>query len=91
MSAATRNAAKASRRASDSDTALHRPAPQRLRRPRGPSRTIAAWVPVSPGKLQHLVDQLTQADWLTEAALIHTHLTGQLTERVLPLACPLLA
>ncbi len=50
---------------------------------------LAAWVPVDPGELQQLVDQLTQADWLTDAALTDTHLTGQLTERVLPLTCPL--
>ncbi|MFD9517885.1 hypothetical protein [Streptomyces sp. NPDC059979] len=49
---------------------------------------LAAWVPVDPGELQHLVDQLTAADWLTEAAITDTHLTGQLTERVLPLTCP---
>ncbi|WP_318275207.1 hypothetical protein [Streptomyces pharetrae] len=50
---------------------------------------LAAWVPVDSGELQHLVDQLTAADWLTDAALTDTHLTGQLTERVLPLTCPL--
>jgi hypothetical protein len=50
---------------------------------------LAAWVPVGPGELQQLVDQLTQADWLNEAALTDIHLTGQLTERVLPLTCPL--
>lgn len=47
--------------------------------------TLAAWVPVGPGELQHLLDQLTQADWLTEAAVTDTRLTGRLTERVLPL------
>ncbi|MFG3499300.1 hypothetical protein [Streptomyces sp. NPDC047928] len=36
-----------------------------------------------------MVDQLTAADWLTDAALTDTHLAGQLTERVLPLTCPL--
>jgi hypothetical protein len=50
---------------------------------------LAAWVPVDSGELQHLVDQLTQADWLTDVVLTDTHLTGQLTERVLPLTCPL--
>ncbi|MFE0872902.1 hypothetical protein [Streptomyces rochei] len=50
---------------------------------------LAAWVPLDSGELQHLVDQLTHADWLTDAALTDTHLTGQLTERVLPLTCPL--
>ncbi|MFY1675598.1 hypothetical protein [Streptomyces sp. WMMC905] len=50
---------------------------------------LAAWVPVDSGELRQLVDQLTQADWLTDAALTDLHLTGQLTERVLPLTCPL--
>ncbi|MGW4823704.1 hypothetical protein ACWEP4_33360 [Streptomyces sp. NPDC004227] len=50
---------------------------------------LAAWVPADSGELQYLVDQLTQADWLTDAGLTDTHLTGQLTERVLPLTCPL--
>ncbi|WP_326770816.1 hypothetical protein [Streptomyces sp. NBC_01591] len=50
---------------------------------------LAAWVPVGSGELQHLADQLTAADWLTNADLTDTHLTGQLTERVLPLTCPL--
>ncbi|MFE7267054.1 hypothetical protein ACFU9B_34140 [Streptomyces sp. NPDC057592] len=47
--------------------------------------------PVGPGELQHLVGQLTAVDWLTEAALSEAQLTGQLTERVLPLTCPLRA
>jgi hypothetical protein len=49
---------------------------------------LAAWVPVDSGELQHLVDQLTAADWLTEATLTDTQLTGQLSERLLPLTCP---
>ncbi|KAA0940446.1 hypothetical protein, partial [Streptomyces apricus] len=44
---------------------------------------------VAPGELQPLVDQLVAADWLAEAALDDTHLTGRLSERVLPLSCPL--
>ncbi|WP_326770945.1 hypothetical protein OG978_45740 (plasmid) [Streptomyces sp. NBC_01591] len=52
---------------------------------------LADWVPTGPGELQHLVDQLTAADWLTDAALTDTQLTGQMTERVLPLTCPLRA
>ncbi|MFF3129553.1 hypothetical protein ACFVRD_46960 [Streptomyces sp. NPDC057908] len=52
-------------------------------------KSLAARCPVGPGELQHLADQLTAADWLTDAALTDTHLTGQLTERVLPLTCPL--
>ncbi|MFF4645858.1 hypothetical protein [Streptomyces sp. NPDC001389] len=50
---------------------------------------LAAWVPFDSTELQHHVDQLTAADWLTDAALTDTHLTGQLTERVHPLTCPL--
>ncbi|MGA5442438.1 hypothetical protein ACPCKW_23375 [Streptomyces griseoincarnatus] len=52
---------------------------------------LTAWAPVDSGELQHLVDQLTAADWLTDAALTDAQLTGQLTERVLPLTCPLRA
>ncbi|MFC8273810.1 hypothetical protein ACFUJR_15055 [Streptomyces sp. NPDC057271] len=51
--------------------------------------TLAAWVPVGSGELEELVDQLTAADWLTDAVLTGTHLTGQVSERVLPLTCPL--
>ncbi|WP_331753880.1 hypothetical protein [Streptomyces sp. NBC_00826] len=52
---------------------------------------LADWVPTGPGELQHLVDQLTAADWLTDAALTDAQLTGQMTQRVLPLTCPLRA
>ncbi|MGW1784544.1 hypothetical protein ACWCQQ_36330 [Streptomyces sp. NPDC002143] len=52
---------------------------------------LTDWAPVDSGELQHLVDQLTAADWLTDAALTDAQLTGQLTERVLPLTCPLRA
>ncbi|SHM23882.1 hypothetical protein [Streptomyces yunnanensis] len=52
---------------------------------------LAAWVPVGTGELQQLVDELAAADWLTRAALTDAHLTGQLTERVLPLTRPLRA
>jgi hypothetical protein len=52
---------------------------------------LAAWVPIDSGELQHLVDQLTAADWLVDAALTDAQLTRQLTERVLPLPCPLRA
>ncbi|MFD9534700.1 hypothetical protein [Streptomyces sp. NPDC060010] len=51
--------------------------------------TLAALVPAGAGELERLVDQLTAADWLTDATLTDTQLTGQLTERVLPLTCPL--
>ncbi|MFH8894491.1 hypothetical protein [Streptomyces sp. NPDC017949] len=52
-------------------------------------KALAALVPAGAGELEYLVDQLTAADWLTDAAITETHLTGQLTERVLPLASPL--
>ncbi|MEU6803239.1 hypothetical protein [Streptomyces neyagawaensis] len=52
---------------------------------------LTARVAVDRGELQHLVDQLTAADWLVDAALTDARLTGQLTERVLPLTCPLQA
>ncbi|MFE7141104.1 hypothetical protein ACFVAG_25440 [Streptomyces sp. NPDC057644] len=50
---------------------------------------LSSWCTVDPGDLLELVDRLTAADWLTEADVTGTHLTGQLTERVLPLGCPL--
>ncbi|MEU3607506.1 hypothetical protein AB0E83_18995 [Streptomyces sp. NPDC035033] len=50
---------------------------------------LTAHVQVAPDELQPLVDHLTRADWLADAALTDTHLTGHLTERVLPLTCPL--
>ncbi|MFE1250601.1 hypothetical protein [Streptomyces sp. NPDC058735] len=50
---------------------------------------LATRVPVGSGELRDLIDRLTAADWLTDAALTDTHLTGRLTERVLPLTCPL--
>ncbi|MFJ8210492.1 hypothetical protein [Streptomyces sp. NPDC096033] len=50
---------------------------------------LTARVPVDPHELQHLVDRLTAADWLTDPVITDTHLTGRLTERVLPLTCPL--
>ncbi|MER6394063.1 hypothetical protein ABT236_37150 [Streptomyces sp. NPDC001523] len=50
---------------------------------------LASWCPVNFGDLQLLVEQLTQAEWLADAVVTGTHLTGQLTERVLPLTCPL--
>ncbi|MFE0606630.1 hypothetical protein ACFW2T_32370 [Streptomyces sp. NPDC058892] len=50
---------------------------------------LAGMVPAGASARESLVDQLAAADWLTDAALTDTHLIGQLTERVLPLTCPL--
>lgn len=50
---------------------------------------LSSWCSVDPADLPDLVDRLTAADWLAEADVTGTHLTGRLTERVLPLGCPL--
>jgi hypothetical protein len=50
---------------------------------------LASWCAIAPSELQQLIEQLTAAEWLTEAVVTGTHLTGRLTERVLPLTCPL--
>ncbi|UZI29048.1 hypothetical protein [Streptomyces sp. VB1] len=50
---------------------------------------LSSWCAIAPGDLRELVDRLTAADWLTEAVANDTVLTGRLTERVLPLSCPL--
>ncbi|MFJ8159987.1 hypothetical protein ACIRBY_03550 [Streptomyces sp. NPDC096136] len=51
--------------------------------------SLSERVAVDPGELRHLVDELTAAEWLTAPVVTDTHLTGRLTERVLPLTCPL--
>ncbi|MFD7685641.1 hypothetical protein [Streptomyces sp. NPDC059781] len=55
-----------------------------------PLDTLTPRTPADPDELRHLIDRLTTADWLTDPTLTDTHLTGRLTERVLPLTCPLL-
>ncbi|WNF31037.1 hypothetical protein RI138_31730 [Streptomyces sp. C11-1] len=50
---------------------------------------LASWCAVAPDELEALVEQLTNAQWLTDAEVTDTRLTGQLAERVLPLSCPL--
>ncbi|WP_411082950.1 hypothetical protein [Streptomyces sp. cmx-18-6] len=50
---------------------------------------LASWCAVDAGELEPMVEQLTAADWLTEAEIGDGRLTGRLTERVLPLSCPL--
>ncbi|MFC8391522.1 hypothetical protein [Streptomyces sp. NPDC057238] len=52
--------------------------------------TLTTRVPADSDGLRHLIDRLTAADWLTDTTLTDTRLTGRLTERVLPLTCPLL-
>lgn len=49
---------------------------------------LAAWCPVDPGELPALVERLTAAKWLAEAAVTDTLITGQVSERILPLTCP---
>ncbi|PCG81495.1 hypothetical protein CIB93_35030 [Streptomyces sp. WZ.A104] len=53
-----------------------------------PLGTLHDQVPVDQDEMRHLLDLLTGTDWLTAAVLTDTQLTGQLTERVLPLTCP---
>ncbi|MEW2071198.1 hypothetical protein [Streptomyces sp. NPDC007346] len=50
---------------------------------------LTSWCAVAPDELEPLIEQLTAADWLEEAATADGRLTGRLTERVLPLSCPL--
>ncbi|MFJ3541264.1 hypothetical protein ACIPQH_03840 [Streptomyces rubiginosohelvolus] len=50
---------------------------------------LSSWCSVDLADLPDLVDRLTAADWLAEADVTGTLLTGRLTERVLPLGCPL--
>ncbi|MFD7539927.1 hypothetical protein [Streptomyces sp. NPDC059819] len=51
--------------------------------------TLASLSAADGIELPGLLDQLTAADWLTDSALSDTHLTGRLSERVLPFTCPL--
>ncbi|MFZ4282216.1 hypothetical protein [Streptomyces rhizosphaericola] len=51
---------------------------------------LASWCCVGPEGLEPLVEQLTVADWLTDAEFTADGLLrGRLTERVLPVSCPL--
>ncbi|AXG82538.1 hypothetical protein DVK44_12075 [Streptomyces paludis] len=50
---------------------------------------LASACAVDRDELPCLIERLTAADWLAEAVVTETHLTGRLTERVLPLTCPL--
>jgi len=51
--------------------------------------TLTSWCAVEPDGLEPLVEQLTAADWLDEAAVTGGRLTGRLAERVLQVSCPL--
>lgn len=53
-----------------------------------PVEALHDQVPVDQNEMRHLLDLLTATDWLTATVLTDTQLTGQLTERVLPLTCP---
>ncbi|MEU8777128.1 hypothetical protein [Streptomyces sp. NPDC048606] len=51
---------------------------------------LVAWCgPLGPEGLRGLVDELIAAQWIDEATLTDTRLTGRLHERALPLTCPL--
>ncbi|MEV7309588.1 hypothetical protein AB0N67_25460 [Streptomyces microflavus] len=50
---------------------------------------LTSWCAVEPDELEPLVEQLTAADWLAEAAVTDGRLTGRLAERVLQVSCPL--
>ncbi|MYW30779.1 hypothetical protein GT040_16215, partial [Streptomyces sp. SID2119] len=50
---------------------------------------LTSWCTVEPDELEPLVEQLTVADWLEEAAVTDGRLTGRLAERVLQVSCPL--
>ncbi|WP_334664101.1 hypothetical protein, partial [Streptomyces cyaneofuscatus] len=50
---------------------------------------LTSWCAVEPDELESLVEQLTVADWLEEAAVTDGRLTGRLAERVLQVSCPL--
>ncbi|WP_030219323.1 hypothetical protein [Streptomyces sp. NRRL WC-3626] len=54
-----------------------------------PFDDLIAHVPVPVSELLLLIDQLTSLDWLADTAATDTHLTATLTDRVLPLTCPL--
>ncbi|CAM5404543.1 hypothetical protein SALBM135S_01342 [Streptomyces alboniger] len=50
---------------------------------------LAALCAVDAAQLGALVEQLTTAEWLTDASVSDTHVRGVLSERVLPLGCPI--
>ncbi|MCX5402128.1 hypothetical protein [Streptomyces sp. NBC_00102] len=49
---------------------------------------LTAWCPVEREELPAMVEKLSATSWLAEAALTDTRITGQVSERVLPLTCP---
>ncbi|BFO17266.1 hypothetical protein SHKM778_36540 [Streptomyces sp. KM77-8] len=53
-----------------------------------PLTDLTTHVPVPVDELMALIDGLTALDWLAEPTTTDTHLTAQLTARVLPLTCP---
>ncbi|MCD9899315.1 hypothetical protein LUR56_02725, partial [Streptomyces sp. MT29] len=50
---------------------------------------LTSWCASEADELEPLVEQLTVADWLEEAAVTDGRLTGRLAERVLQVSCPL--
>lgn len=49
---------------------------------------LAALCAVDTSEIGALVEQLTAAEWFSDVSLTDTHLMGGLSERVLPLGCP---
>lgn len=49
---------------------------------------VIEWCPVERDELPALVEKLSATNWLAEASLTDTRITGQVSERVLPLTCP---
>ncbi|MGW2840270.1 hypothetical protein ACWCWD_21060 [Streptomyces sp. NPDC001493] len=49
---------------------------------------VIDWCPVDRDELPALVEKLSATNWLAEAALTDTCITGRVAERILPLTCP---
>ncbi|MFF7363609.1 hypothetical protein [Streptomyces sp. NPDC008125] len=49
---------------------------------------VLDWCPVDRDELPELVEKLSATNWLAEASLTDTGITGRVAERVLPLTCP---
>lgn len=49
---------------------------------------LTAWCPVEWEELPALVERLVATKWLAESDVTDTRITGQVSERILPLTCP---